>query len=405
MLYEMYQAQRDLTAPANAMATLTSRWMDLLPEPWTDNPPMRFFSAMNEMVARSRLHHSRPEFGIGSVTVDGRPIDVHEETVVSTPFCSLVHFAKEGVGPQPRVLVVAALAGHFSSLMRSTIKALLPDHDVFVTDWHNARDVPLDEGGFGLDDYLDHLIEFLHQIGPGAHLFAVCQPCPAALAVTAVMAEAGDACTPRSLTLMAGPVDGRVSPTAVNQLAVDRPLAWFEENVITTVPWRYAGRGRQVYPGFLQLGGFVSMNFGHHVDQHLALFHNLVEGNEERARITEDFYDEYLAVLDLPSAFYLETIDQVFQRFLLATGRFEHHGRRVDPGAIRRTGLLTVEGARDDICGVGQTMAAQDLCAHIPKARRRHHLQAGVGHYGVFSGSAWERQISPVVKNFIRTND
>jgi poly(3-hydroxybutyrate) depolymerase len=342
MLYEMYQAQRDLTAPANAMATFTSRWMDLLPEPWTDSPPMRFFSAMNEMVARSRLHHSRPEFGIGSITVDGRSVDVHEETVVATPFCSLVHFAKEDAAPQPRVLVVAALAGHFASLMRSTIRALLPDHDVYVTDWHNARDVPLDEGGFGLDDYLDHLIDFLHQIGPGAHLFAVCQPCPAALAATAVMAEAGDTCTPRSLTLMAGPVDGRLSPTAVNQLAIDRPLDWFEDNVITTVPWRYAGAGRQVYPGFLQLGGFVSMNFGHHVDQHLALFHNLVEGDEERARITEDFYDEYLAVLDLPAEFYLETIDQVFQRFLLATGRFEHHGRRVDPGAIRRTGLLTV---------------------------------------------------------------
>ncbi len=405
MLYDIYQAQRDLTAPASALATFTSWCMEQLPEPFTDNPPMRFFSAMNEMVARSRLRHSRPEFAIGAVTLEGRSVDVGEETVVSTPFCSLVRFTKEGVGSQPRVLVVAALAGHFASLMRSTIRALLPDHDVFITDWHNARDVPLDEGGFGLDAYLDHVIEFLHHIGPGAHLLAVCQPCPAALAVAAVMAESGDACTPRSLTLMAGPVDGRVRPTAVNQLAIDRPLAWFEENVITTVPWRYAGRGRRVYPGFLQLGGFVSMNFGHHVDQHLALFHSLAVGDGDRTRIAEDFYDEYFTVLDLPSEFYLETIDQVFQRFLLATGRFEHHGRRVDPGAITRTGLLTVEGGRDDICGMGQTMAAQDLCARIPKARRRHHLQAEVGHYGVFSGSAWERQISPVVKNFIRAND
>ncbi len=406
MLYEIYQAQRDLTAPANAMATVALRWIDLLPDRLTDNPPMRFAAAMNEMVSRARLNHSRPDFKIGPVLVDGQLAQVEETTEAITPFGSLIHFTKTSAGPpQPRLLVVAALAGHFSSLLRSTVAALLPHQDVFLIDWHNARDVPLDEGEFGLDDYVDLVIDCQRQVGPGAHLLAVCQPCPAALVATAMMSERRDPAVPRSLTLMAGPIDGRVSPTSVNQLATEQPLSWFEDNVIATVPWRYAGRGRQVYPGFLQLAAFMSMNFAQHVDHHLALFHELVVGDAARATITKDFYDEYFSVLDLPAALYLETVDRVFQRFLLATGHYEHRGRHVDLAAINRTALLTVEGGQDDICGLGQTMAAQDLCPRIPRARRRHHLQAGVGHYGVFSGSAWEKQISPVVRNFILAND
>jgi poly(3-hydroxybutyrate) depolymerase len=405
VLYEIYQAQRDLTAPANAMATVALRWMGLLPVGLTDNSAMRFAAAMNEMVSRARLNHSRPEFGIGPVLVDGQPVDVEERTVATTPFGSLLHFAKEPAEPQPRVLIVTALAGHFSTLLRSTVAALLPHQDVFLIDWHNARDVPLDEGEFGLDDYVDLIIDSQRQVGAGAHLLAVCQPCPAALVATAIMAESRDPAVPRSLTLMAGPIDGRVSATSVNQLAIERPLSWFEDNVIATVPWRYAGRGRRVYPGFLQLAAFMSMNFGQHVDHHLALFHELAVGDMARATVTKDFYDEYFSVLDLPALFYLETVDRVFQRFLLATGHYEHRGRKIDVSAINRTALLTVEGSRDDICGLGQTMAAQDLCPRIPRARRRHHLQAGVGHYGVFSGTAWEKQISPVVRNFILANN
>jgi polyhydroxyalkanoate depolymerase len=405
LLYQLYQAQRDLAMSVSAMADLSSRWWDLLP----DVPATRFASAVNRLVARAPLTHTRPPFGISSVAIDGRVVPVHETEVMTTPFGSLVHFAKDGGGPprpgdQPRVLVVAALAGHFSTLLRSTVATLLPDHDVFLTDWRNARDIPLDEGGFGLDDYVDHLVDFLQCVGPGAHLLAVCQPCPAALVATAVMAEGGHPATPASLTLMAGPVDGRVNPTAVNQLAMERPLDWFERTVIATVPWRFAGRGRRVYPGFLQLAGFMSLNFERHAQQQLALLRSLVAGDEARAGSIAEFYDEYNAVLDLAAEFYLETVDRVFQRFLLPDGRYRHRGRLVDMGAIRDTGLLTVEGARDDICGLGQTMAAQELCTGIPRGRRRHHLQAGVGHYGVFSGSVWEREISGVVRDFILAN-
>jgi len=406
VLYELYQVQRDVTAPWSALAGLSSRWLDLLP----DVPSVRFASALNQMVARSRPTHTRPAFAIPPVTVDGRPRPVRDETVMMTPFASLVHFVPEtGDEPlrtvRPRVLVVAALAGHFSSLLRSTVATLLPHHDVFLTDWHNARDVPLDEGPFGLDDYVDHLVAFLERLGPNTHVLAVCQPCPAALVATAVMAEGGHPAVPPSLTLMAGPVDARVSPTAVNRLATEYPLEWFERNVITTVPWRYRGRGRRVYPGFLQLAGFLSMNVGRHVDRHLDLVHALTVGDRATAATITDFYDEYNAVLDVTADFYLETVDRVFQRFLLADGHYDHRGRRVDLAAIGTTALLTVEAARDDICGIGQTMAAHDLCIGIPPARHRHHLQAGVGHYGVFSGSVWEQTISPVVRKFVMAND
>ena len=356
-------------------------------------------------MARSGLTHHRPAFGIDTVQVEGEPVSVREEVVMSTPFASLLHFAKDTEVVQPKILVVAALAGHFSTLLRSTVRALSEHHDVYITDWYNARDVPLAEGSFGFDDYVDHVMTFLGRIGPGVHVLAVCQPCPATLAAVALMAEDGDPATPRSMTLMAGPVDGRISPTVVNQLAMERPLSWFEQHATTVVPWRYVGAGRRVYPGFLQLGAFVAMNWQSHLNRHLSLLHDLTVQNKSKADATMAFYDEYCAVLDLHAEFYLQTVDRVFQRFLLPRGELEVGGRLVRPEAITRTGLLTVEGVRDDICGVGQTMAAQDLCVGVPRARRRHHLQAGVGHYGVFSGSAWERQICPVVRNFVLAND
>jgi poly(3-hydroxybutyrate) depolymerase len=405
MLYGAYQAQMDMMAPTKALAHLIVGSLDHLPASLRDEPLVRWFAANNELISRMGLTHSRPSFGITEVFVNGARTAVCEETIEATPFGTLVRFAKNTEKVQPKVLVVAALAGHFSTLLTSTIRALSEHNDVYVTDWHNARDVPLTQGAFGFDEYVDHIVAFLGRIGPGTHVVAVCQPCPAVLAAVALMAEAGDPATPRSITLMAGPIDTRMNPTAVNQLARQRPLQWFEQNAIAVVPWRYSGAGRRVYPGFLQLGAFVTMNWQRHLDRQLELFHDLAVGNKDKADSTKAFYDEYCAVLDLHADFYLETVDRVFQRHLLPRGELRIGRRRVHLEAIGNTGLLTVEGALDDICGMGQTMAAQDLCLNVPQARRRHHLQTGVGHYGVFSGSAWERQICPVVRNFILANE
>jgi poly(3-hydroxybutyrate) depolymerase len=405
MLYQAYQRQRDITAPARAMADLATWTLGELPGSWTDNRLVRQVAAGYEMIGRAQLTHERPPFGIHDVTVAGQRTAVREEIAVATPFSSLIHFVKDGTDPQPAVLLVTALAGHFSSLLRATVRSLLADHDVYVTDWHNARDVGLEHGAFGLDDYIGQVIAYLEHIGPGAHVVAVCQPCPATLAAAAVMAANDNPAQPKSLTLMAGPVDTRVNPTKVNDLAHSKPLHWFERNVITTVPLRYPGAFRRVYPGFLQVSGFVAMNLGRHVSQHVNLYNQLVWGNEEEAAGIKDFYDEYFAVLDMPAEFYLETIDRVFQRELLAQGQMTWRGQPVEPAAIRRTALLTVEGEKDDVCGVGQTLAAQDLCTGIKPSRKRHHLQPGVGHYGVFSGSRWNSQIYPIVRNFILAND
>ena len=405
MLYEAYQAQRDLTAPARALAGLGQWTLGGLPDAWTENRLVRRVSAGYEMIGRARLTHTRPPFGIEHTTVGGAVIAVREEAMLTTPFSTLLHFAKDVDVAQPRVLLVAALAGHFSTLLRSTVRSLVADHDVYVTDWHNARDVSLEHGGFGLDDYIAHVIACLEHIGPGAHLMAVCQPCPASLAAAALMAASDNPAQPKSLTLMAGPVDTRVSPTEVNDLAHSKPLSWFEQNVIATVPWRYPGARRRVYPGFLQVSAFVSMNVGRHVSAHVKLYNELMRGDYEEAARIEDFYDEYFAVLDMPAEFYLETIDAVFQRELLARGLLTWRGQPVDPAAIRRSALLTIEGEKDDVCGVGQTMAAHGLCSGIKPSKKRHHLQPGVGHYGVFSGSRWESQIYPIVRNFILANN
>jgi poly(3-hydroxybutyrate) depolymerase len=404
VLYLAYQKQRDLTAPARAFAGLASWTLREMPDRLTDNRVGRQLSAIYEMIERAHLTHERPPFGIDEVMVAGEVTPVWEEAVISTPFSSLLHFRKEVSDPQPVVLLVTALAGHFSTLLRATVRTLLPDHDVYVTDWINARDVGLEHGSFDFDDYTGQVISFLEHIGPGAHVIAVCQPCPAVLAAASLMAASGNPAQPRSLTLMAGPIDTRVNPTKVNDLAHTKSLGWFERNVITTVPLRYPGALRRVYPGFLQVAGFVTMNLERHVRQHVALYNDLVRGDYEEAAEIADFYDEYFAVLDMPAEFYLDTIDRVFQRDLLAQGQLTWRGQPVDPRAIRRTALLTVEGEKDDVCGVGQTLAAQELCTGIKPAKKRHHLQAGVGHYGVFSGSRWERQIYPIVHNFILAN-
>jgi poly(3-hydroxybutyrate) depolymerase len=401
LLYQSYQAQLDLAAPVRAAAGAAVRLLDELPCGLSDDQFVRRISGAYEMVARAGLTHVRPSFGIDTVKVGRTLVEVHEEVVDSTPFGSLLRFRKDLDVEQPRVLVVAALAGHFSTLLRPTVRTLLPDHDVYITDWHNARDVSVRHGSFDLDGYIEHVIRFIKAIGPGAHVVAVCQPCPATLAAAAVLAEANDPALPRSITLMAGPVDPRMNPTKVNELATGTPLSWFERNVIATVPFRYEGAHRRVYPGFLQLSAFVGMNISRHVRQHFELYNGLVRGELAKADRIKDFYDEYFAVLDMPAEFYLQTIDKVFQRHLLPIGALTYKGEPVHLGAIKGAALLTVEGERDDICGVGQTSAALDLCTGIKRTQKRHHLQPGVGHYGVFSGSGWDRQIYPVLRNFV----
>jgi polyhydroxyalkanoate depolymerase len=356
------------------------------------------------MLSRAGLTHTRPSYRLDEVLVGNDRVAVTEEAVVSTPFGDLLHFRKEGVGEQPRILLVAPLSGHFATLLRGTLEVLLPENDVYITDWRNAREAPLAAGAFGFDDYVDHVIQFLRAMGPGAHLMGVCQPCAHALAAVAIMAEDDDPATPLTLTLMAGPVDTRINPTKVNDLAKTHPIEWFEENLISTVPARYAGAGRRVYPGFVQLTAFMMMNSGRHLDAHIDLYSQLAAGKLDQAETGKTFYDEYFAVLDLTAEFYLETVSRVFQEHLLPLGQLQWRGRKVDPGAIRRTALFTVEGERDDICSVGQTVAAHQLCTGIFPNRKRHHLQPGVGHYGVFSGRKWASQIYPIVRNVILAN-
>ena len=405
MLYLAYEAQRAALLPARLMAGATKAALETLPGAVAESRPARNLAAVCEMLMRADLTHTRPAFGIESVRIGSASYDVVEEEVSRTAFGSLLHFRKVGAAAGPRVLVVAALAGHFATLLRDTVETLLPDHDVYITDWFNARDVPLQEGRFGLDDYIGHVIDYLETLGPGTHLLGVCQPCPAALAATAVLAARGSECVPRSLTLMAGPVDTRSNPTAVNDLATSTKLSWFEKNVIFTVPLGHKGAGRRVYPGFLQLSAFASMNIGRHISQHGTLLHDLATGRDAEAKVISTFYDEYFAVLDLHADYYLETVDRVFMRQLLPQGQLTWRGEKVDPSAITRTGLMTVEGERDDICGLGQTMAAHELCSNVPALRHAHHLQLGVGHYGVFSGRRWRQETYPLVRNFILRND
>jgi poly(3-hydroxybutyrate) depolymerase len=405
MLYQAYQAHSDIMIPVRNWAGTALRTLGQPLMGMADNAVLRNLTAAYELIARAGLTHARPAFGVDGVTVGNREIAVHEHAALSTPFGTLLHFKKDVDTPQPRVLLVAPLSGHFSTLLRGTLRTMLPEHDVYITDWHNVRDVPLIHGRFGFDDYIAHLIRFLEAIGPGAHVVAVCQPCVAVLVTTAVMAQAGNAAQPRSMTLMAGPIDTRVNPTKVNALANSRSIEWFEQNLIATVPPRYPGAFRRVYPGFVQLAAFMSMNVERHLKAHRELYDHLAKGEHEKARVTKAFYDEYFAVLDLTAEFYLETVRLVFQECALPTGKLEWQGGRVEPRAIKRTMLLTVEGERDDICAVGQTAAAHELCSGLRPYLKRHHMQAGVGHYGVFSGNRWTNQIYPLLRNVILASE
>jgi len=402
MLYQSFQAFTDLAHPVRAMAAALSRGMGT---DWATSPidhSLRKLAATYELIALGKLTHSRPDFGIAAVGINGREVAVREEVVHATPFGSLLRFRKEMDACGPRVLLVAPLSGHFATLLRGTVQTLLADHDVYITDWHNPRDVPLSAGRFGLEEYVLHLVEFIERMGPGGHVVAVCQPTVAALAAVALMAEDEHPAQPLSLTLMAGPIDTRINPTKVNELATSRPIEWFEANLIATVPLRYAGASRRVYPGFVQLGAFISMNLERHLKAFGDLFHCRVKGEHAKADATHKFYEEYFATMDLTAEFYLETVKAIFQEQSLAKGTLEIRGRRVDPGAIRRMGLLTVEGERDDICAVGQTLAAQELCRGVRPYLKTHHVQPGVGHYGVFNGKKWENSIYPVLRDMIQ---
>jgi poly(3-hydroxybutyrate) depolymerase len=401
MLYQIFQTQSDLLAPARAAAGAWLGFLGQIPR-LRQLPAVRVLAAGAELFTTAVITQARRPFGIHDVEMDNRRVAVTEQVVVKTPFGSLLHFAKDTLTPQPKVLVVAPMSGHFATLLRPTVQTMLADFDVYITDWHNARDIPEDAGRFGLDEYTDHIIQFMEALGLDTHMLAICQPAVPALMATAVMAQQRNPAQPRTLTLMAGPIDARNSPTRVNVLAQRQTIAEYERKAISRVPARYAGAGRRVYPGFYQIASFMAMNADRHINAQLSQFRRLFSDDAEGAAAHRRFYDEYFAVADLPAEFYLETVSRVFQDYLLAQGKMTWHGQPVDPGAIRRTSLLVVEGERDDICGVGQTMAALDLCRNIPASRKSYHLQTGAGHYGVFSGRAWTGSIYPKVRAMIQ---
>jgi poly(3-hydroxybutyrate) depolymerase len=405
VLYQIYQTYEDSLAPLQSMAASLG---DTFGRSWFGFPQtqmQRGFAAACQMFAEGRLQHSRPAFGIDSVTIGNTAVPVTEEKVRVTPFSTLLHFAKETPQPQPRVLLVAPMSGHFATLLRHTVRTMLPEHDIYITDWHNARDVPLSAGDFDFDDFIEHVIQCLEVLGPDSHIVAVCQPVVAVLAAVALMAQAGNPCQPRSMTLMAGPIDTRIKPTKVDDLAMEHPIEWFEANLISRVPACHAGARRLVYPGFLQITAFMSMNLERHLRAFARQFENLVDDDEKSVAAHKAFYEEYFAVMDLPASFYLQTVNRIFQKHELARGVLVSRGRKIEPAAIRRTALLTVEGENDDICSIGQTLAAQDLCKSIPMVRRNHHLQTGVGHYGVFSGRRWATEVYPRVRQMIQSNN
>jgi poly(3-hydroxybutyrate) depolymerase len=402
-IYDLYQAQCDLLAPLQ----LTAKFMAAAWAPFT-NIPFNLVAlhshATCEMIARSGLLHVRPAFCIDSVKVGNTTVAVHEETVLRSPFATLIHFRKDVAERGPVVIVVAALSGHFATLTRGTVQTLLQDHDVYITDWHSARDMPVSAGKFGLDEYIDHVIEYLEYLGPDTNVVAVCQSGPPVLAAISLMAQRHSPNQPRSMTLMASPIDPRISPNKINKMAESKTIEFFQQ-MIQTVPSRFKGGGRKVYPGFIQLTAFMFMNIDNHINKHVDLYNAMVDKDEKKVHTITEFYDEYRSVLDSTAEFYLETIQRIFLDHDLPRGRFYHHGKLVTPSAIRNTYTLVIEGENDDMCGIGQTSAAFDLCTSLRPDQKQYHMQHGVGHYGVFNGSRWNSGIYPVIKAMIATND
>jgi poly(3-hydroxybutyrate) depolymerase len=404
MFYQLYELNHAALAPVRAAADLMRLAYSNPFNPLSNTLFGRTVTASLEVFERTTRRYSKPAFGLTETVVDGRPISVHETVGWRRPFCNLIHFERSlpaGHPADPRILIVAPMSGHYATLLRGTVEALLPSADVYITDWIDARMVPMTEGRFDLDDYIDYVIDMLHHLGPDTHVIAVCQPSVPVLAAAAVMEKANDPLSPSSMTLMGGPIDTRINRTAVNKLAKDKPLKWFEDSVVMNVPWPQPGFMRPVYPGFLQLSGFMSMNLDRHMIAHKDFFMHLVKNDGEPEKHRE-FYDEYLAVMDLTAEFYLQTVKEVFMKHSLPKGELMHRGERVDPSAIRKVALLTIEGENDDISGVGQTHAAQTICTNIPDTMRMHYLQPDVGHYGVFNGSRFRREIAPRIVAFTR---
>ncbi|MCA0909860.1 polyhydroxyalkanoate depolymerase [Qipengyuania gaetbuli] len=402
MLYQAYELQRSWLSSASAWASIGAEMLS--------NPAMPFgYMGMGpvaasalEVFAHATATYGKPAWGIENVEAGGKHWPVVEATVVNKPFGDLKRFHRENLPEDaPRLLVVAPMSGHYATLLRGTVERMLENYVVYVTDWADARNVPLHEGHFDLDDYMDYVIEFLDHIGPGAHAMAVCQPSVPVFAATAIMNRDKHPCTPKTLTMMGGPIDTRCSPTSVNDLAMERPIEWFRHNVIATVPMQYRGAGRDVYPGFMQLAGFMSMNLGNHMMSHYEMFKHLTVGDEASAQATKDFYDEYRSVCDMTAEFYLQTVKEVFQDHAIPNGTFMHRGKLIDLGDITQTALLAIEGERDDISGLGQTKAALDLTPNLKASKKRYYMAEGAGHYGIFNGSRWRTKIAPVVEDFI----
>ncbi len=402
--YQLYEMAHAALAPARAVSDATHF---VFRNPW--NPLSntllgKNISAGAELFERMTRRYGKPTFGLDEIQVDGVAYPVLEDIVWTRPFCNLLHFVRPEFAngaDQPKLLIIAPMSGHYATLLRGTVEAFLPHFDVYITDWADARMVPLAVGSFDLDDYIDYLREILAHLGPGVHTIGVCQPSVPLLAAAALMEAGGDHSAPASMTLMGGPVDTRRSPTEVNKLAEKRGVEWFRRNCLHTVPFPYPGFGREVYPGFLQLSGFMAMNLNRHVSAHFDMFNHLVSGDGDSAEKHREFYDEYLAVMDLAAEYYMQTVETVFVRHALPKGEMTHRGQLVDLTAIRNAGLLTVEGEKDDISGVGQTYAANELCVNIPQARKHYHLAEGVGHYGVFNGSRFRQEIAPRIRQFI----
>ena len=402
MLYDAYEMQRSLLAGASNWANLGAGWMQNPVNPFFYSQMGPIVASALDVFAHASAPRGKPEFGLNTTIVDGKTVAVVEEIVARKPFGQLKRFRREGVEGSPRLLIVAPMSGHYATLLRGTVERMLPGHDVYITDWRDAKLVPKEAGRFDLDDYIDYLISFLEHIGPGAHMLAVCQPSVPCYAAAAIMSADKHPARPKTLTMMGGPIDTREAPTAVNTLATQRPHAWFRRNVIATVPYAYPGAGRAVYPGFLQLAGFMTMNLGNHLTSHWEMFKHLVAGDGESADATKDFYDEYRAVCDMTAEFYLQTVDAVFQRHLLPKGELMHRGRRVDPAAITDIAILAIEGERDDISGMGQTKAALNISTGLAEEYKQYHLAEGVGHYGIFNGSKWRERIAPEVERWIQ---
>jgi poly(3-hydroxybutyrate) depolymerase len=383
------------------MANMGAEWLQNPANPLGQTGFGPMIASGLDVFAHASQARGKPAFGFETAVVDGKKVTVFEEIVLRKPFGQLKRFTKEGVTGQPKLLIVAPMSGHFATLLRGTVERMLPGHDVYITDWRDARMVPLDEGRFDLDDYIDYVIAFLEHIGPNTHVLAVCQPSVPVYAATCVMNADQHPCRPATLTMMGGPIDTRKAPTAVNTVATQRPLAWFQQNVIATVPFFYPGAGRRVYPGFLQLTGFMAMNLGNHLMSHYKMFNHLVQGDEESADSTKAFYEEYRSVCDMTSEFYLQTIEDVFQKHKLPKGELLHRGRKVDPAAITDTAILAVEGERDDISGVGQTKAALTISKSLPDSKKQYFLAEKVGHYGIFNGRRWREIIAPVMEKWI----